>query len=618
MLALSAAVIAVQSAGDIAFAEAIRVQASVSRNRVPLDGQIELRLQIEGTQKAQAPDLRVPGFDVHYLGPFTQFSSINGVVSSSVAHRYALLPQQEGRFTIPPISFIIDGKSFTTEPIEVEVVPAAAHLVPGPSGQLDGDVDAAEPGQILQFSISVEKPTVYLNEPLQGRLQLLIGGVMVRGVEPPVLSADGFLVKLLKEPTQSDVMIDGQPQTLLDFEITAIPIRPGTLELGPASIVCQVAMRQRPSRRRHPFGADPFEGLFGDSFVEDFFGTVRTRPVTLRAAPAIMEVLPLPEEGRPAGFSGALGRFTMDVRAVPAEVTAGEPVTITTTIEGSGNFDTVSAPSLGGDLSRFKVYDPQMQKPASDEERARRRVFEQVVIPLEAGTVPLPAASLSFFDPQARRYETLTSGPLLLTVKPAASPQAVTIVDQPRAGVTPAAAEPEALGRDLIYIKASAGELRAANGPAPISGPFWLALLTPLGLLGLSEAWRRWRMRLAADPSIQRASGAMKRAMAQCQQALRLQRDGKVAECYAQIFRTLQRYIGDRFGLSGEGMTKVELAQHLRGRGIPDPLIQELAEVFDRCDAARFAPISVAADQVGATLESVMALLKQLERYRPG
>jgi len=590
-------------------AEPIRVQATVSRTRVPLNSRIELRLQIQGTQQVPPPTFDVPGFDIQFLGPSTQVSIVNGVVSSSVTHLYVLLPRQEGRFTIAPITLIIDGKSYATEPIEVEVVAAAA----APRGQPPG-LSEADAGQTLQLELSVEKSRVYLNEPIRGRLQLLISGVAVRGIELPSLTADGFLVKPVREPTQSDVVIGGAPHTLLSFDVTAIPIRAGTLELGPASIVCQVAARRRSARTGA--GHDPFQDLFGDSFFDDVFGNVRTRPVELRAKPVIIEVLPLPEEARPADFGGAVGRFTMEVAAVPTQVAAGEPVTLTMTIEGSGNFDTVTAPALGGDLRHFKVYDPQPSK--ADEQEGQRKIFEQVVIPLDPGVVQVPPVRFSYFDPHAGRYETIAKGPIALTVTPSASPQGVRIVDQAGAAGAALQAQPEVLGRDLIYIKEALGPIRRAGAPWHASARVWALLLAPWAMLAAGHAWRRWRLKIAADPSALVAGRAMKRAMAQHRAAARLGREGKLRECYERIFRTVQRYVGDRFGLPGEGLTKMELEQRLRERGVSEELVQELAAVLDRCDAARFAPQSEAAERMEPTLDAVALLLRRLERVKRG
>src|SRR5262249_40120157 len=79
------------------------------------------------------------------------------------------------------------------------------------------------------------------------------------------------------------------------------------------------------------FGGDPFGAR---------------RPITVQSEPLHLEVLPLPDAGKPADFSGAVGTFDLHVSASPRELKAGDPVTITTTVEGDGNLAAITPPLL--------------------------------------------------------------------------------------------------------------------------------------------------------------------------------------------------------------------------------------------------------------------------------
>lgn len=430
----------------------------------------------------------------------------------------------------------------------------------------------------------------------------------------PTLQADGFLVKPLQKPKQSDVVIGGQSYTLLEFDTEVVPLKPGLLSLGPGSINCQIVQRRRsPRRSASPFGSDPFEDFFDHSLLDDFFGSGRLVPVTVRAEPVTIEVLPLPEEGRPKDFAGAIGHFSLDVNVIPVEITVGEPITLTMTVKGSGNLEAVAPPSIVGDLSRCKVYEP---KPRQDQAaQEAQKTFEQVLIPTDPSVTEIPAVHFSFFDPELGQYRTLTKGPIAIHVKPAPVQERPTIVSAPQ-GVLSQPVQPETLGRDIIYIKEELGTLRPAGWVWYRSLWHVFLLITPLILLGVSEGLHRSYEQLTTDPGLARASGAFKRAIVQCQRAKQLQQAGKVAGCYAAVFRALQRYIGDRFNLPSEGLTKTELERHLKPRGIAEDLFRELASLFDQCDAARFAPTSVASDQVSAMVGSAESVLKRLEQWK--
>lgn len=603
----------------IGSAEDISVQAAVSRRKVPLNGQLELSLQVNGAQHVEPPDVQLEDFDVQYLGPSTQISVINGVMSSSIAHRYILTPKKEGVFTIGPLALEIAGKTYETKPIDVEVLPPAR--VAQRRGAYGGLPQEEEPGMppdigdALQLQLGVDRTRAYLNQAIPIRLQLLVGQVAVRGIEMPRLRAEGFLVKPLGQPARSEVAVGGQPYTLLEFETVAIPLKTGQLALGPADIECQLVQR-RPARRRSlsPFGDELFEDFFGGSLMDDFFGQAYTYPVTVHAEPVTIEVLPLPEEGKPADFAGAMGRFRLDASVVPQNVAVGEPVTITMTIDGEGNDESVQPPTLTADAAHFKAYAPQA-KNAGTEEASQRKVFEQVLIPLDASVTEIPAIRFSYFDPMQGRYETVTKGPFPLVVKPAPVQERQTIITQPRVVAPPAA--PETLGRDIVYIKERLGPLRPIGRTWYRGLWWWLWCLGAIGFLTVSEGLRRRYRRLVTDPAAARASKAMRRASARLQQARQFKQRSQVPACYEEVFKALQGYVGDRFNVPSAGLTKAELEQHLRPRGIQEDLIRELAECFDRCDAARFAPSSVATDQADTTLQTAESLLKRLERRRP-
>ena len=138
----------------------------------------------------------------------------------------------------------------------------------------------------------------------------------------------------------------------------------------------------------------------------------------------------------------------------------------------------------------------------------------------------------------------------------------------------------------------------------------------PMLWLGASEIARRYRARRMADPGIARASGAMKHAWAQLQTARRHTERGQMHDGYADIFRAMQRYVGDRFNLSTDGLTRAEIESVLRARGASEALVRDVAALCDRCDAARFAPASIAADHAEATWQLAATALKQLEHWR--
>lgn len=616
----AAAFLAAFQLGAKAGAEDVSVRASVDQKQVPLNGQLELSVEVAGTQQAEAPEIQTEGFSAQYIGPSTQISIINGAMSSSITHTYLLTPKKEGNWTIGPLTVHAGGRVFKTDPIAVEVTPGgAAATSPGPgfsTADQDGERTLAPPvGDRLQLQLGVDRTKAYVNQSIPARIQFLVGGVAVRSVEMPTLEAEGFLVKPVKQPTQSQVMVAGEPYTLLQFDTELTPIKSGALTLGPATITCQVAQRKRTQGRRRVLGREPFEDFFGNPLLDDFFGQISLSPATIKSEPLAIEVLPLPEEGKPADFHGAVGAFTLHVDASPTQLSAGEPVTITTRVRGEGNQESIHAPIIELDPAQFKSYEPQPKVQAQTQGALPEKAFEQVVIPLNSSVKEIPQVKFSYFDPAQGRYETLTQGPIPLTVKAAPVEPRPAVIEQAAPALSPTQ-QPEVLGRDLVFIKEEMGALRPADWRW--YRPAWLALLlAPLLLLGASEALRRQRDNLAADPALARASRALKQALGRCSAARALSQQQKISDSYAELFRAIQIYVGHRWNLPAEGVTRAEVERHALVKSAPEGAVTGLLECIDRCDAARFAPASVASGQLGATIALAESSLKQLERWKP-
>jgi hypothetical protein len=104
--------------GDVSFT------ASVDKTTLSLDDQLTLTLTVEG-QMRSVPEPRLPsleGFQVYSSGRSQQFSLVNGQFSASVAFNYILQPTAVGKHTIGSAEITLDGQTYRTQPIEVEVL----------------------------------------------------------------------------------------------------------------------------------------------------------------------------------------------------------------------------------------------------------------------------------------------------------------------------------------------------------------------------------------------------------------------------------------------------------------------------------------------------------------
>jgi len=560
-------------------AQDISFEASVNTNKLPLVAVLQLSLTFNGAQNVPAPELpAIDGFDARYLGPSTQVSIVNGQYSSSVAHNYNLFPQKVGKFQIPSISVDISGKTYTSESIDVEVFDT-----PGATTPSVQDESPQEPLSIkdkIFLTIEVPKTQAYLNEKIPVTIKLFIAKLSVRDVQYPEFKPSGFLTEEFQKPKQYSRTLGGVLYDVVEFNTYIYPTRTGELTIDPAKISCNVLYR---SAQRQ----SPFDGFFDNDFFDhDFgglFGGIEKYPVNLQSADFTVTVLPLPEEGKPQNFSGAVGQFNFSAQTSPQNVNAGDPVTLRMTLEGDGNLKAVEMPSLKTGRN-FKVYDPQIK------EEGGKKILEQVVIPTIEGSQQIPQLAFSYFDPQTKIYLTITQGPFDIEVNKSKEEESFKVVEGKKDAVKEEAS-PEDLGRDLIFIKEKPGNFQAIGYHVYKTPAFGgVVIISFLIFVGFSVAHRQTH-RLKTDAAYARKLRAPKKAKQGLEQARQFMTPGQQKEFYDAVFKTLQDYFGNKFHLPGGSITVETIAGILKGNN-KDFVLERLRMVFSECEMVRYAAVS--------------------------
>src|ERR1019366_7850068 len=204
----------------------------------------------------------------------------------------------------------------------------------------------------------------------------------------------------------------------------------------------------------------------------DFFGRIQVeeRRVALSAEPETLTVLPLPKENVPANFNGAVGNFSMSITAGPTNVAAGDPVTVKVQISGRGTLDSLALPEQNA-WRESKTYPPTTKLDTTDALGLQgTKTFEQVVVPQSQDIKSLPPVSFSFFDPDQKKYSTLTQPAIPLVVRPGGSAPAPTVAATTR--TTPDNPPP---AQDIVHIKPRLGTM-AQIAPPLVQQPWFLAL----------------------------------------------------------------------------------------------------------------------------------------------
>ena len=550
-----------------------------------------LTIEALGTQNIPAPELGdLAGFQAQYLGPSTQVSIVNGQMSASISHRYALVPRQVGQFTLGPFRLEYQGRTYEATPISVRVTAQAQ----APQGGERGTADGGD----LRLQVVLAKSELYVGERIPLALKLYVGNVRVDQLQYPKVPGEGFVLENFPEPKQSDEVIAGRRYRVVQFDTTLTPLRAGTLTLAPTADMAVLSS----GRRRGGGAGDPFfDQFFGGAFAE-------RRPFQAHADPVTLTVNPLPDAGKPPDFSGAVGQFDFTLEAKPTELSAGDPITVRMRISGSGNLGTVTAPAAPVD-DRFRSYEPVAAK---SEEAQGVRVFEQVVIPKEAGIAELPAVSFSFFDPEARSYRTIRRGPTALTVRAAAALAEPKVVAPQVAGAPERPAEK--LGRDIVYIKDQPGDFQRRGAAFYTRG--WFVAIQVLPVAGFLVLWSviRRRERLAADPRLVRFRQAGREARRTLATLQRQPSGG--AKFYDDLASAVRSYLAAKLDLPPGAVDAAQVAERLSRNGTSSEVREQVRSFFDLVERVRYAPSAAAAPERETALALARQIVDHLERER--
>ena len=570
----------------------VEFTASVDRTRTTRSRPVELTLSISSSRnlpQAPAPELKLDDFDVHGPSVGVRTEIVNGRVTHARQLTYTLYPRRVGTFVIGPATLEMRGRKYSTKEIEVVVTRGGAKDEP----------QSLEENLFVRGKQDRERvyagQQVLLTYDLCYRYQLRDVGFE----EVPAFSGfwtkDLFVAQRL-DPTRQ--VIGGVAFNVVQLrEVALFPTNAGKRVIEPLVIRCSVAE----GRRRNSL-LDAFS-LFDDPF----FG--RGRTLLVRSPEVAVEVLPLPGEGRPPEFEGAVGTYRMTSTLQPPAPRAGDPVTLTISIQGKGNIGAIGEPRLGA-LPGFKKYDPKVTEEAGDTGSGYggTRTFEYILIPEAPGTLAIPPARFAFFDPEVRAYRTLQTDRRELAVGG----------DQVDSGEDTryllSRKEIEVVGADIRHIKPDVGELGSA-GYLYRNAAFWLVQsLMPLAYAGL-YLWQRHRRRLEGDVAYarrRRARGAAGRRLKTARQMLA--GGAPSQDFHAEIHRAVLEFVADHLNRSAAGLEKEDCAGELRRRGAPPRTVEQLTELLEECEFARYASGAASAEEMRRTQERAEGLMAQLQR----
>lgn len=568
----------------VASAQEVSFKAQPSRTSL---GENEY-LRVDFTMNKEGDNFSPPAFEgFEVTGPTQSISHswINGNRSFSKTYTYMLHPKRKGKLAVGAASIFIEGKEYKTKPFTIEVTDAVSHprnaqATPPPSNPFSGfpfgfdpfGNEEAQPAQIIEptkeqlfMTAEVSDRQLYVNQPLTITYRIYIDARFgIAGLEKmdEPRYANFWSQQLLEKVQISEVNRNGRPFRCITLkQILLYPQQVGEQQIDPFS--CSLVL-QLPSNQ------------------VDFFGnrSYITSTRTLQTTATKIKVLPLPEEGKPANFSGAVGHFSLSMNFPTRSLNAGETAEGEVVIAGKGNFKLFDMPKLTFPPA-LEVYAPKEKEHLTNSASGINGdiTHTYTIVPQYKGKFPVPALNFSFFNPDTQQYETLSSENM--TIEVLSGEEYKSAHQEGAQGATSQQAQFQPLKE--------ASELLPIHKPIFFASTgFYLCWLLPLCLIPLVLIlWYSYQKR--NDNTIENRSRKTSRLAKKYLSAAKKNLTNKEA-FYEALERGLHTYLKAKLHIETSELSKEKVQELLSEKQVAPDTLQDFVQLLTNCEMARYAP----------------------------
>ncbi len=515
----------------------VSLMLRLDRSEATLADTIRMVVKISGTRNSDSlPVLHgLEHFTVTQGGTSTRVEIINGKVNAGIDYTYFIQPKKTGNFQIGPAEIKVEGRV-----LKSNITTLAVKVPSQRSGPDRGP---------LFIEAGVSSRDVYVEEQCIYTLRLY-RRTKVSDLSLNLPDVEHIVFTQLGEPLEYQSTYGGIDYQVLEIRYALMPSREGDYVIGPSRMNMTVLQ---------PDNRSPFGGLFNDPFFSFSSG----RPLTLATSPVELRVYPLPEQGKPADFSGLVGDFHMKSKLEPARIKAGESTTLTVQVSGRGNVNRIPDLKIP-EMNHTKVYadQPVLEMQHDDKGLGGTKVMKWAIVPEKAGQIEIPSLGLSFFDAKREEYRILNTPSHSLYVLPGKKQAVVASTTAPKSKEADEGLvkqEIKELGKDILPIHTAIKYLSISYRAIMNGWLFWLVLVGPFSVYMVTFFTLKLRKRPPELLAQSRSRKALKELMKQCQ------KDGLT--CHRLIDR-VKDYLNNRFNLSIGVLTAEEALRVLRTQGI--------------------------------------------------
>ena len=533
------------------------------------------------------------------VSQMSSFSSVNGKNTSSSSESYTMTYRAEkaGKYTVGAASVNVGGKTYTTKPFTLEVLPPDKSASGGNQSQSVQvyDVDTQTPDKSVGKNdvfvrIILSKSKAYEQEGILCTIKLYTKYNIQQFMPTLQPSFDGFISQEL--PITSSINrienYNGENYMVADLkQCILFPQRSGTLTITSGNYDLTVIQYQTVR-----------SGMFGM-----MMRTPVEKEIKVSSNKATINIVPLPEP-KPADFCGAVGTFSVSTRMLNDNLKTNEAGTLRLTINGNGNLKNIQTPKIAFP-SQFDVYDPQTTVDAnpSGDHLTGTVTIDYAFVPQYVGKFEIPATSFSYFDPVKNKYERISINGYELDVAKGSSSSS-----SAPAGLTQR--------KDIIHIKT--GDLSLENGHIMFVNTWWYLLwyIVPLVIFCTILFYYRKLIKERANVALMKTKRANKVANKRLKNARQLMSKNKHDAFFEEMLRALWGYFSDKLTIPVSELNRDNIFLELSKYGVTENVCNDIIGLLDDCEFARYAKSEENGSDMSVVYKKACDLINQVENTK--
>ena len=533
------------------------------------------------------------------VSQMSSFSSVNGKSTSSTSESYTMTYRAEkaGKYSVGVASIKVGGKTYTTKPFTIEVLPPDKSASGGNQSQSVQvyDVDTQTPDKAVGkddvfVRIILSKSKAYEQEGILCTIKLYTKYNIQQFMATLQPSFDGFISQELPITSSINRMenYNGENYMVADLkQCILFPQRSGTLSITSGNYDLTVVQYQ---------------------MVRSLFGMMRSpveKEIKVKSNKATIEILPLPGP-KPADFCGAVGSFSVSSTMLNNDLKTNEAGTLRLVIKGNGNLKNIKIPQIDFP-SQFDVYDPQTTVNAnpSGDHLSGDVTIDYAFVPQYVGKFKIPATTISYFDPVKNRYERLTIDGYELDVAKGSASSSSSAVS----GLT-------AQRKDILLIKR--GDLSLSKGRVLFVDSWWYLLWYAVPLLVFCSVLFYYRklIKERANVALMRNKRANKVASKRLKNARQLMAKKQHDAFFEEMLRALWGYFSDKLTIPVSELNRDNISAELSKYGVDSEVCSGIIGLLDDCEFARYAKSSDGSGDMDAVYRKACDLINQVENTK--